>query len=82
MSTYALSTADIRLPKHTLCSINEFPRRRIDDNIDVTANSMVSVLSISALLFRNIITGKRNKPCFVKPLGSEATLLGPLSIQY
>ena len=64
MATYALSVADIGLPKQTLCNITKFPPRRIEDNADIDDNGMINMPSIRTLLFKNIIEGKRKSSKF------------------
>ena len=64
MATYALSVADIRLPKQTLCNITKLPPRKIEDNADITASGIASISSMRTLLFKNIIEGKRKSPKF------------------
>jgi len=67
MATYALSVADIGLPKQTLCNITKSTKispRQISDNADIDDNGMINMPSIRKLLFKNIIEGKRKSPKF------------------
>lgn len=64
MATYALSVANIRLPKQTLCNITNFTRPKLNNNSDITDNDMVSIPSMRKLLFKNIIEGRRKSPRF------------------
>ena len=64
MPTYALSIADIRLPRKTLSNITNMTLRRISDNAKLIDNDRVSIPSIRTLLFKSIIEGKRKSPRF------------------
>ena len=64
MATYALSIADIRLPRKTLSNITKLPLRRINDNAKVIDNDRVSMPSMRTLLFKSILDGRRKSPRF------------------
>ncbi|MFZ3144093.1 tyrosine-type recombinase/integrase [Psychrobacter glacincola] len=64
MPTYALSIADIRLPRKTLSNITNMTLRRISDNAKLIDNDRVSTPSMRTLLFKSIIESKRKSPRF------------------
>jgi len=86
MATYQLSFADIQLPNKTITNITGFDNKQLKQNRAVIQNNDMNLLSIRALLLRNIVQHKRASPQFfsdiVTPLIAPVSSAGRLFMRY
>lgn len=75
MATYALSVADIKLPRRVINNITGFDNKRLKQNQAVIESGDVSLPSIRALLSRSIFHNKRASPQFF--IGDTSPLIEP-----